>query len=228
MHVEIDNVLEVKEIVINQNGELPFKLQEYAGHIVKIMILNQKKQTISANNYIDRDYIEKGTDFNRIEGFRYRKGQKKSRQTAKDFTRFISRNLNVIDKTSSWITLDNNALIRYSNSVVYDGDEGDFLWYSLSFESLNSRFKKGDYTLAFIIRDSKKMVYINAKEIIDDLKKAYELRKNDWIHVNIIFSNNLIKFHIKTGKENKPIEKEFSRHKHYITWDEFLRTLKEK
>jgi hypothetical protein len=161
-------------------------------------------------------------DSSRIEGYRYKKGQKKSRKSAKDFVRLISRKLDVKEKTSSWIILKNKNRIRISNSVVYDGVDGDYLWYSLSSNNLIDKMKEGNFILAFIIRDSKKIVYVDANDIIQEIKKASDLRGNDWIHLHIIFLEKIIKFHFKTGKNNQPIEKEFSREKNYVKWEKFI------
>jgi len=224
MRVEIDNIREVKEVVIATDGSILSQLPEYAGHLAKIVILDQKGRTMPFEEFEKTTKKTRETDIelNIIEGIKYKKGLKRSREAAKDFVRYVMRNLEVIDKTQSWITLKNGTQIRYSNSVVYEGDEGDFLWYSFSYDDLTKHLKAGNALLAFIIRGSRKMIYIKTKDVINELKKARDLRNNDWLHVNLIFSNVKIKFHMKTGKGNEPIEREFSQSEHYVSWQEFV------
>lgn len=229
MKVEIENVLEIKEDVIYSDGNIISKFPNYTGHVIKIVILNEKRQIKSTlvKEIEANKEVEEIMDPTRIEGYRYKRGQKKSRQSAKDFVRLISRKLDVKEKTPSWIILKNRNRIRISNSVVYDGVDGDYLWYSLSCNNLVEKMKEGNFILAFIIRDSKKIVYVNVNDIIQEIERASELRGNDWIHLHIIFLENIIKFHFKTGKDNQPIEKEVSREKHYINWDKFTEIMRE-
>ncbi len=230
MKVEIDNIREVKEVVISSDGSIISQLPEYAGYVAKIVILEQKGKPLEIlkTGREERLVIEKPINSNIIEGKRYVKGQKRSRKTAKNFVRLISNKFDILDKNQSWIYLKNGMQIRYANSVVYDGSEGDYLWYSISYESLSNQMKKGKTILTFIIRESRKLIYINADDVIKELKAARDIRNNDWLHVNLIFINGKIRFYLKTGKDNKPIEKEFGREKHYLNWQEFARNLEEK
>jgi ribosomal protein S13 len=229
VRVEIDNIREVKEHTVASNGQINLHMPEYAGHIIKIMILNQKGQ-IPQEGRLDRnteEHIERYLSTNRIEGIRHKKGQKRTRETAKQFARLIHNKLDVLDKSQSWIILKNCLQIRYANSVVYERDEGDMLWYSITYSDLIKHRKDGDIVFAFLVRDSDKMVYLKADDVIDELEKAKDLRNNDWLHIHLIFSNGIIKFHVKTGKDNEPIEKEFSREEHYLKWSKFLSILED-
>ena len=225
MRIEIDNIREVKEVVISSDGSIPSNLPEYAGHVAKIVILDQKGKDIPQYDptKILEKRVETHIDTYRIEGLKHQRGIKRSRQTAKEFARLISNSIETTFKSPSWITLKKGIQIKYSNSIIYEGDEGDFIWYSFSYKELVEHLNNGTVIIAFIIRKSQKMVYINAQDIIEDLKRASKLRDNDWLHIHLIFTNNIIKFHVKTVKNNHPIEKEI----HYVSWDKFLTRIEE-
>lgn len=228
MRVEIDNIREVKEVVISSDGSIISQLPEYAGYIAKIVIMDQKGKPLEIikSGREERLAIEKPIDSNTIEGKRYVKGQKRTRKTAKEFVRLVSNKLDITDKNQSWIFLKNGMEIRYANSVVYDGSEGDYLWYSISYESLSNQIKKGKTILTFIVRESRKLIHINADDVIKELKAARDIRNNDWLHIYLIFVNGKIRFHIKTGKGNEPIEREFNRETHYVDWDDFTKIIR--
>lgn len=229
MKVEIENIREVREVLIGSDGRIHSQLPEYAGYAAKIFVLDYKdsNQTIQQYTQINKKPIENHMERNRIEGKRYQKGQKRTRETAKQFVKFISNGLEVKSKTQSWIYLKNGLQIRYANSVVYERDDGDLLWYSFSYEDLSKHLKKGNVLLAFIVRDSRSMVYLRAQDVTDHLKRAKDLRNNDWLHIHLIFTNGKVRFHVKTGKDNKPIEKEFNRDKHYVNWHRFVEIVEE-
>jgi len=224
MKVEIDNTREVKEVAIGSDGSILAKLPEYAGYVAKIVVLDQKgrKLVILENNTEIKRTVEEDLLPTIIEGKRYVKGQKRSRQTAKNFCKLITNNLNVEKYTQSWLHLENKTYIRYSSSVVYDGAEGDFLWFSFSYNDLVEHMNVRDVTLCFLVRKSQKLVYIKADDVFNELKRARESRDNDWMHIHLIFTAEKLKFHVKTGKGNEPIEIEFLQSEHYIRWERFL------
>jgi hypothetical protein len=227
MKVEIDNTREIKEVVIGSDGTINVKLPEYAGYIANIVIINQKGHMTSIPLEIENTprTSNQPLDPNGIEGLRHREGLPRSRQTAKDFSKLISTNLEVEKKDQSWIELKNGIHIRYSNSVVYESGDGDLLWYSLSYKDLVEHMKKAEVYLAFIIRESQRLVWVKADEVIDLYKKAAELRNNDWLHIHILFYDGKLKIHVKTGAGNEPEERELDKKKHYLNWSALISKL---
>ena len=72
MRIEIDNIREVKEHTVASNGQINLHMPEYAGHIIKIMILDQKGY-IPREGKPDRntkEHIDRYIDPNRIKGIK--------------------------------------------------------------------------------------------------------------------------------------------------------------
>lgn len=225
MKVEIENTREIKEVIIGQDGTINSYMPEYAGYIAKIVVINQKGERATTSKTIEKSekQILTHIDLNKIEGLRHREGLPRSRQTAKAFSKHISDNFEIGKKDLSWILLKNGIQIRYSNSVIYENDEGDFLWFSFSYEDLSEHMKMRDVYLAFIVRESRKLVYVKAEEVIDIFKKAAKLRNNDWLHIHLLFYGDKLKIHVKTGKNNLPLEKELLMKENYLDWKEFVK-----
>ena len=215
MKIEIDDITEVRELSLSKSGEINLTLPNYAGHKVKILIMKDRigpKVTVLNTNNID---------LHRIEGKRYIKGQKRSRATVKEFIRFMSQNHQVTDKTTSWLQLESGLQIRFASSVVYDGEAGDYLWYSFSYKDLISRIEKGRAILAFVIRDSGKLVFFKHEDVISEIKQVYNHKKKDWIHMNIVFMKGKVRFLIRRGKDYEDVVKDFDVSENYINWNEF-------
>ncbi|MBI5000500.1 MAG: hypothetical protein HZB92_03090 [Euryarchaeota archaeon] len=229
MRVEIENTREVKEVVIAEDGTIKNVFHEYSGYVAKIVILNIKgndnlpetEKTSMAKDISTVENDLKGT----IDGLKYSWGQSKSRETTKEFIKVVSSFGVVSEREASWLFLNNGIRIRYANSVIYEGNAGDYLWYSFSFDELKKKSQSNKTFLALLIRESHKMVYLSLDSVIDDLEKAKKLRNNDWIHTNLIFTGGILELKIKTGKNNPSIIKKFDREKNYITWDDFIKNI---
>ena len=228
MKVEIDNTREIKEVIIGSDGTISARLPEYAGHIAKIVIINQKGHMSSIPLEIENipKAVNHPIDSNRLEGLRHRENLPRSRQTAKDFSKLISSNLDVVKKNQSWIELKNGVQIRYSNSVIYESGGGDMLWFSFSYKDLIEHMKDAEVYLAFIIRESQKLVWVKAGEVIDLFKKAADLRKNDWLHIHLLFQDEKLKIHVKTGAGNEPEERGLDKLISYISWVDFCKLMR--
>ncbi len=226
MRIEIDGCIEVRETVILKDGRISIAMPEYKDHVVKIVILNDygnSQESIEKFNTIDLSIVKKRENAI-LDGIRYKHGQSKSRETAKKFVKYITGFGIVTERDTSWITLNNNLYVKYSNSVIYDGEEGEYLWYSLSYKDIIER-SNNPVVFAFIVRGSEKLVYIPFENIKNDFQKARDIRNNDWVHLNIVFINNSIVFKFKTGKDKEVIKTEFKTDDYYVSWDAFKNVL---
>ena len=230
MRVEIENVREIREISVSEDGILHYSFPEYPGHIVKLVVMNIKNEYVrsidntSVDDTEDESYAH--IDINFIDGIRHSKGQPKSRKTAKEFANYIQRSMTVVNRTLSWIILSSGTRIKYMNSVVYEKSDGYELWYSFSADELIQSVKEGPVLFAFLIRGSKNMMYFHAKDVMNDVLKAKKMRNNnDWTHLMISFKNGKTFFRLKTGMGNLPIEIEISKEQYYTHWSDFISVL---
>lgn len=230
MRVEIHDVREIKEVSLNEDGSLHFSFPDYPGHIVKLVVLNSKSNIErSTANIIEVDTEDESftnLDNNYIDGIRHSKGLPKTRKTAKEFAHYIQQRMTVVNRTLSWIILSSGTRIKYMNSVVYEKTNGYELWYSFSADELSQSMKDNSVYFAFLIRGSRNMIHIDAKNIIGDVSKAKKMRNNnDWTHLMILFRNGKLYIRLKTGMGNTPIEVEIPKEKYYSHWSDFVSTM---
>jgi len=217
MKVEIENVKLVEENTLDNNGELAHEMPRYAGHLVKVVVLEEGVWDQEAVEPIKGEEPEIFGE--QMEGAVYHSRLGKSQKTRKNFIRFLRSKGHKVEKSNGWTIVNSCRSFKCHTSVIYRDSNSDLLWYGLKVSELETK-SKTRFGVVFLIRDSKKLLYLEDDKILPILQKAKKLGRQDYIHIHIVLKNGVLKFIARPGNNQEPIDVELGR-EYMRSWDEF-------